>query len=100
MDYVPAHSLPHDVSFDGGSLDCGSGLLLLIRRHIDPLPAGGLLEIRSTEPSVEEDLPSWCRMTGNDLLSTVRRGPEPQFRVQKRRRRLHAGEGRNGGARK
>lgn len=84
MDYVPAHALPHDVSFDGGRLDCGSGLLLLIRRHIDPLPAGGLLEIRSTEPSVEEDLPSWCRMTGNDLLSTVRRGPERSFLVRKK----------------
>jgi 5-methyltetrahydropteroyltriglutamate--homocysteine methyltransferase len=83
MQYVPTHSLSHDVSFDGGSLDCGSGLLLLIRRHIDPLYAGGLLEIRSTEPSVEEDLPAWCRMTGNDLVSTVRRGSERSYLVRK-----------------
>ncbi|MBL8848329.1 MAG: hypothetical protein JNG89_01535 [Planctomycetaceae bacterium] len=84
MQYAPAHSSLPDASFDGGSLDCGSGLLLLIRRHIDPLPGGRLLEIRSTEPSVEEDLPSWCRMTGNDLLSTVRRGPERSYLVRKR----------------
>ena len=58
-----------DVSFDGGDLDCGNGLLLLIRKHIDPLPRGGLLELRSTEISVDEDLPAWCRMTGNELLS-------------------------------
>jgi 5-methyltetrahydropteroyltriglutamate--homocysteine methyltransferase len=51
-------------------MDCGSGLLLQIRRRIDPLSAGELLEIRSTEPSVAEDLPAWCRMTGNDLVST------------------------------
>ena len=38
--------LTPDVSFDGGDLDCGNGLLLLIRKHIDPLPRGGLLEIR------------------------------------------------------
>ncbi len=56
-------------SFDGGSLDCGSGLLLLIRQHIDPLADGELLEIRSSEASVREDLPSWCRMTGNELVS-------------------------------
>jgi 5-methyltetrahydropteroyltriglutamate--homocysteine methyltransferase len=55
--------------FDGGDLDCGSGLLLQIRRRIDPLEQGQLLEIRSTEPSVAEDLPAWCRMTGNDLVS-------------------------------
>jgi 5-methyltetrahydropteroyltriglutamate--homocysteine methyltransferase len=56
--------------FDGGNLDCGNGLLLQIRRHIDPLESGQLLEIRSTEPSVAEDLPSWCRLTGNELVST------------------------------
>jgi 5-methyltetrahydropteroyltriglutamate--homocysteine methyltransferase len=84
VQYAPAHSSSPDASFDGGSLDCGSGLLLLIRRHIDPLPGGRLLEIRSTEPSVEEDLPSWCRMTGNDLLSIVRRGPERSYLVRKK----------------
>ncbi len=61
-----------DVSFDGGDLDCGSGLLLLIRKHIDPLARGQILEVRSTEVSVEQDLPSWCRLTGNELLSWSR----------------------------
>ena len=56
---------PHD-SFDGGDLDCGNGLLLLIRKHIDPLTPGQLLEILSTETSVVEDLPAWCRLTGNE----------------------------------
>ena len=51
-------------------MDCGNGLLLQIRRRIDPLGAGQLLEILSTEPSVAEDLPAWCRMTGNELVST------------------------------
>jgi 5-methyltetrahydropteroyltriglutamate--homocysteine methyltransferase len=71
MDYVPQHLKTPDVTFDGGTLDCGNGLLLLIRRHIDPLPPGGLLEIRSAEPTVAEDLPAWCRMTQNALLSVV-----------------------------
>lgn len=65
------HSLTPDASFDGGDLDCGGGLLLLIRRHIDPLPPGGLLEICSSEPTVETDLPAWCRMTGNELISVA-----------------------------
>jgi 5-methyltetrahydropteroyltriglutamate--homocysteine methyltransferase len=62
-----------DASFDGGDLDCGNGLLLLIRRHIDPLPRGALLEILSTETSVQEDLPAWCRLTGNEFVSQQER---------------------------
>ena len=58
MQPVDRHPYPADVSFDGGDLDCGNGLLLLIRRHIDPMRRGQLLEIRSTEVSVDEDLPA------------------------------------------
>src|SRR6266705_2568811 len=83
MEPVDRHPLEADVSFDGGDLDCGNGLLLLIRRHIDPLERGQLLEFRSTEISVEEDFPAWCRMTGNDLISLVRRGKERSFLVCK-----------------
>lgn len=76
---------PHqaDVSFDGGDLDCGNGLLLLIRKHIDPLDRGGLLEIRSTEISVDEDLPAWCRMTGNELISFIKEDKQRSFLVAK-----------------
>lgn len=53
---------------EGGNLDCGSGLLLLIRKAMSRVPGGQVLEIRSTEISVREDLPAWCRMTGNPYL--------------------------------
>ena len=77
------HPFAPDTGFDGGNLDCGSGLLLMIRKAIDPLRRGGLLEIRSTESSVEEDLPSWCRMTGNELVSWTRAGAQRSFLVCK-----------------
>jgi 5-methyltetrahydropteroyltriglutamate--homocysteine methyltransferase len=64
-------------------MDCGNGLLLLIRKHLDPLEPGGILEIRSTELSVEEDLPAWCRLTGNELVSWTRDGPQRSFLVSK-----------------
>src|SRR5688572_4385746 len=83
MDWATNHPLPPDVSFDGGDLDCGNGLLLLIRRHIDPLEPGRLLEIRSTEPSVEEDLPAWARLTGNELVSRTRVGRVRSYLVRK-----------------
>lgn len=53
---------------EGGNLDCGSGLLLLIRKAMQQVPGGEVLEIRSTEISVREDLPAWCRMTENPYL--------------------------------
>jgi len=77
------HPYAAKASFDGGSLDCGSGLLLLIRQHIDPLADGELLEIRSAEASVCEDLPAWCRMTGNELVSELRGASGFSFLVAK-----------------
>lgn len=64
-------------------MDCGNGLLLHIRGNLDPLRAGQLLEIRSTECSVEEDLPAWCRLTGNQLVSWTKRGTQMSFLVAK-----------------
>lgn len=58
-----------DATCDGGDLDCGSGLLLIIRDAMKPLPPGGLLEVRSREISVKEDLPAWCRLVGHTLLA-------------------------------
>lgn len=72
---MSTHPHPPNSSFDGGDLDCGNGLLLLIRKHIDPLLPGELLEILSSEPTVREDLPAWSRLTGNELVSVVE-GPE------------------------
>jgi 5-methyltetrahydropteroyltriglutamate--homocysteine methyltransferase len=83
MNTVTSEAFQPDVSFDGGDLDCGNGLLLLIRKHIDPLPRGGLLEICSTEISVDEDLPAWCRLTGNDLVAWSKDGRQRRFLVCK-----------------
>jgi 5-methyltetrahydropteroyltriglutamate--homocysteine methyltransferase len=77
------HRLIPDTVFDGGNLDCGNGLLLLIRKHLDPLQRGGLLEILSTELSVEEDLPAWARLTGNEVVSVLRRGEQRSFLICK-----------------
>jgi 5-methyltetrahydropteroyltriglutamate--homocysteine methyltransferase len=83
MEWVDCHCYVPDASFDGGDLDCGDGLLLLMRRHLDPLARGQFLEILSTESSVEEDLPSWSRLTGNALVSCVRRGDQRSYLVCK-----------------
>ena len=63
--WVPDHLL------DGGDLDCGSGLVLLIREHMQRVPEGGVLELRSRERTVCDDLPPWCRMVGHDYLGSL-----------------------------
>src|SRR5262245_33175856 len=62
-------SIHPDAICDGGDLDCGSGLLLIIRNAMQPLPPGGLLEVRSRESSVKQDLPAWCRLVGHTLVT-------------------------------
>ena len=68
---------------EGGDLDCGNGLLLIIRKAIDPLAPGEVLEIRSRERSVREDLPAWCRMVKHDLVEVVDHGAHTSFMVRK-----------------
>lgn len=52
---------------DGGDMDCGSGLLLLITRAMRRLEHGDLLGIRSAEPSVAVDLPIWAELVGHEV---------------------------------
>jgi len=83
MQWLERHLHSPDATFDGGDLDCGNGLLLLIRQHLDPLERGQLLEILSTERSVEEDLPAWARLTSNELVSGTRQGNRRSYLVCK-----------------
>lgn len=83
MDWTTQHPHPPTVSFDGGDLTCGNGLLLLIRKHIDPLNPSELLEIRSTDATVEVELPAWCRLTKNELVSATRQGNLRSFLISK-----------------
>ena len=83
MESVEQHAHSPDARFNGGDLDCGGGLLLLIRKHIDPLNPGDLLEILSTDSTVEVELPAWCRLTGNALVSWTRQGRQRSFLISK-----------------
>jgi TusA-related sulfurtransferase len=69
-------NLQPDHVFDGGDLDCGSGLILLIRENMLKVREGGVLEMRSREPTVGVDLPPWCRMVGHEYLGAL---PTPNY---------------------
>ena len=77
------HPVEPDSSFDGGDLHCGNGLLLLIRKHIDPLERGQVLEILASDPTVHEELSSWCRLTENELVSVLQLDDKKSYLVCK-----------------
>jgi organic radical activating enzyme/TusA-related sulfurtransferase len=56
---------------DGGDMDCGSGLLLLITRAMRRLEPGQVLGVRSAEVSVVSDLPAWADLVGHDVVGEL-----------------------------
>lgn len=73
MESTPAGAVAALV--DGGDMDCGSGLLLLITRAMRRLESGQLLGVRSAEPSVVIDLPVWAELVGHEVDGMVRESP-------------------------
>jgi TusA-related sulfurtransferase len=70
---------------DGGTLDCNSGLLIAIRRALNGITVGEILEIRSQAPSVAIDLPAWCDLAGHALEQVAHSGPVASYFVRKGR---------------
>ena len=85
--------LTADHVFDGGALDCGSGLILLIRQNMQQVPEGGVLELRSLEATVRDDLPPWCRMVGHAFLGELGGSMPGQARFFVRRALPELGDG-------
>jgi TusA-related sulfurtransferase len=71
---------------DGGTLDCGGGLLIEIKRAMSSVEIGSVLEIRSLEPSVGNDLPAWCRF--GRARTAPRREPRAADALRRARRAL------------
>lgn len=63
-DATPTPAATLDVGHEG----CGT-LLVVIRKRVKELAPGEVLEVVGYDPGAKEDLPAWCRMTGNRLLA-------------------------------
>jgi uncharacterized Fe-S cluster-containing radical SAM superfamily protein/TusA-related sulfurtransferase len=93
-DRAPARLGDVEALVDGGDMDCGSGLLLLITRAMRRLGPGQLLAVRSAEVSVVTDLPAWADLVGHDLVSEVAESAEGPwwFAVRKAGEAAEAGK--------
>jgi tRNA 2-thiouridine synthesizing protein A len=67
------------VVWDAGDMSCGD-LVLALRLRLESLSAGALLEVIAHDPAAREDLPAWCRMTDNRLLSAT----HPRYLIQRK----------------
>lgn len=59
---------PPVATLNVGHEGCGT-LLVVIRKRVNALDPGQVLEVVGYDPGAREDLPAWCRMTGNPLLA-------------------------------
>ena len=70
---------PVTVEYDGGDMDCGSGLLLAITTRMRGIEPGEVMLVHTNERSVLADLPAWARLAGHDLahVQPTRHEPGP-----------------------
>lgn len=67
------------VRWDAGEMGCGK-LAFELHRRVSELSPGDELEIVAQDPGARTDLPAWCRMTGNVLISEA----HPVYVIQRK----------------
>jgi tRNA 2-thiouridine synthesizing protein A len=67
----PATHFDHD--WDAGELSCGD-LVLRLRFRLKAMAPGEVLRVRALDPGAPQDLPAWCRLTGEVLVHHDARG--------------------------
>jgi tRNA 2-thiouridine synthesizing protein A len=63
--------LSADAFYDAGDQGCADGPLDEVAAQLRRLAPGQTLEVRAMDPSVANDLPAWCRMTGHELVTSA-----------------------------
>ena len=59
------------------------GPIMQLKKEIERLPAGGILEIQASDPGFARDVQSWCGLTGNQLLESTREKGVITARIRK-----------------
>jgi tRNA 2-thiouridine synthesizing protein A len=70
---------PADAHWDAGDLGCGE-LVLELRRRLETMRPGQLLQLIARDPGARADVPAWCRMTGHVLIADE----HPVYRIRRK----------------
>lgn len=65
MDHSSQDATAED-TFDAGHMGCGE-LVMVLRTRLKAVP-GRVVRVIALDSGASEDLPAWCRMTGNELV--------------------------------
>ena len=68
-------------SWDAGDMGCGQ-LVFELARRVGALSPGECLEVIARDPGASTDLPAWCRMTDNEMVSA----DHPAYVIERRGR--------------
>jgi tRNA 2-thiouridine synthesizing protein A len=76
---TPAADVRVADTWDAGDMGCGE-LVLALRIRLNRLAPGSVLQVTARDPAAPEDLPSWCRLTGNALV----RADHPVYLIRRK----------------
>lgn len=82
MDTNDKNTIKADEFLDCTGLYCPAPILET-RKKIDTLRQGQILELTADDPASEEDIKSWARVTGNELLKIEQDGDKFVFFIRK-----------------
>ncbi|MGQ9471047.1 MAG: sulfurtransferase TusA family protein [Candidatus Aminicenantales bacterium] len=71
-----------DVTLDCFGLLCPLPIIETAKK-LKELKPGQILEVISTDPGIKEDMPSWCRLTGQEFLGSEEEGEFIKVYVRK-----------------
>lgn len=71
-----------DVTLDVKGLNCPLPILKA-RKALKEVPAGGTLEILSTDPGSVADFEAFCRQTGNELVESATEDSVYRFLIKR-----------------
>jgi tRNA 2-thiouridine synthesizing protein A len=72
-----------DVVLDAKGMNCPLPILKT-KKALQTLQPGGLLEVLATDPGSVADFESFCRQTGNQLVSSSKEGDVFKFLVKRK----------------
>ena len=72
-----------DVVLDAKGMNCPLPILKT-RKALQTMQPGGLLEVLSTDAGSVADFESFCRQTGNQLVSSTKEGDVYKFVVKRK----------------
>jgi tRNA 2-thiouridine synthesizing protein A len=73
-----------DVSMDCFGLRCPMPIIKTAQK-IKQIKVGEVLEVVADDKGIKEDMPAWCKATGNECLGMEEQGEEIKVYVKKTR---------------